>query len=60
MFVGYGRGRRGGDRYCRDFEAGFGGVGELFVVVVDVGGVVGDVGDVDAGVVGAEMWRRHP
>ena len=59
VFVGCGRGRKGEDRYCRDFEAGFGGVVGLFVVVVDVGGV-GDVVDVDAGVVGADMWRRHP
>lgn len=49
MFAGCGRGRWGEDRYCRGFEAGFGGVGGLFVV--DVGG---------AGDVVAEMWGRHP
>ena len=60
MFAGCGRGRRGEDRYCRLFEAGFGGVAGLFVVVVvDVGGV-GDVEDADAEVVGADMLRRHP
>ena len=58
VFAGCGRVRMGEDRYCRDFEAEFGGVGGLFVVV-DVGGV-GGVEDVDAGVVGVDMWRRHP